>query len=154
MSKWGRVDFSELVEFQAKLNQLQQKDLHAFCERVSKIVAGQLLAIVIPTTRVGVYPPGSGKVGGTLRRGWTGGKEQNAFAYAATLPVSLGGLEYTIVVKNPVHYASYIEFGHRLRGGKGFWKGDFMMRKAQIKVEANLPKLIEQQMASFIKGIF
>lgn len=152
MSCKVRVDYKELVEFQAKLNKLQQKEIRAFCERVSKLVAAQLLAIVIPTTPVGQYPKESGKVGGTLKRGWTGGKESNGFTYAATLPVSLGGLEYTIVVKNPVHYASYVEFGHRTRGGKGFVEGKFFMRKAQIKVEAILPKLIEQQMKTFLKS--
>ena len=52
MSCKVRVDYKELVEFQAKLNKLQQKEIRAFCERVSKLVAAQLLAIVIPLYQI------------------------------------------------------------------------------------------------------
>ena len=71
----------------------------------------------------------SGKKGGTLRRGWTArteqeaasrGGENNAKAYAQSLPIKKQGSNYLVGVINPVHYASYVEFGHRTPGGKGW----------------------------------
>ena len=49
-------------------------------EACAKELAARLLAKVIKRTPVGQYPSGSGKVGGTLRRGWTAGKNQNAIS--------------------------------------------------------------------------
>lgn len=57
----------------------------------------------------------SGKKGGTLRRGWTArteqeatsrGGENNAKAYAQSLPITKQGTTYTVEVINPVHYIS------------------------------------------------
>ena len=41
-------------------------------------LAARLLALVIPRTPVGQYPKGSGKKGGTLRRGWTAKTDEEA----------------------------------------------------------------------------
>ena len=68
MSKWGKVDFSEL---EGLLRQFEKLDVDKLCRDASKELAARLLALVIPKTPVGQYPKGSGKVGGTLRRGWT-----------------------------------------------------------------------------------
>ncbi len=71
-----------------------------------------------------------GYMGGTLRRGWTArteaeaaggtgrGSASDGVRYAQSLPVTQGGGVYQVTVKNPVQYASYVEFGHRQRPGR------------------------------------
>lgn len=131
--KWGNCDYKQLQRLRENLAKLQQVDMDRFCREVSRELAARLLALVIPRTPVGNYKgrayscaggqthKGSkvpGKVGGTLRRGWTANTGKAA-EYAASLPVTKAGSEYRIEVINPVYYASYVEFGHRTADGKG-----------------------------------
>lgn len=118
MARWGNADFEQLRELQKRLQKLQSIDLNKFCEDASKELAARLLALVIPRTPVGDYPKETGKEGGTLRRGWTAGKETAPGAYAKSLPVEKSGNYYIIRVINPVEYASYVEFGHRQTPGR------------------------------------
>lgn len=111
------VDFRELEEFRDKLQQLAEKDTTVLCESCAKELAGRLLAKVIKRTPVGTVPDGidknsdiyknywSGYVGGTLRRGWTGGKNVNATQYSKTMPVKRAGQNYNIDIINQVEYA-------------------------------------------------
>ena len=154
MARWGRVDFRELKKLEESLLKLQQKDLTIFCNQVSKELAARLLAKVIKRTPVGQYPQGSGKVGGTLRRGWTGEKAQSATAYANSLPVYRNKNNYTIVIINPVHYAPYVEFGHRTRGGKGWVEGRFMLTKSEMEIEGQAQQIIERKLLKFLGDVF
>lgn len=118
MARWGNADFEQLRELQERLQKLQQIDLDKFCENASKELAARLLALVVPRTPVGQYPAETGKNGGTLRRGWTAGKQTAPGVYAKSLPVEKSGNQYIIRVINPVEYASYVEFGHRQTPGR------------------------------------
>lgn len=69
--RWGSVDYRQLQKLRDNLAKLERMDMDKFCRDVSKELAARLLALVIPRTPVGKYPKGSGKKGGTLRRGWT-----------------------------------------------------------------------------------
>lgn len=108
MASWGRADFEAFREMQEKLQRLQNIDMEAFCTECSKEIAARLLALVIERTHTGQYPSGSGKVGGTLKRGW---------GAVADINVVKEGDIYTVTIINPVEYASYVEFGHRTRNG-------------------------------------
>lgn len=154
MSKWGSVDFKQLKDLQKRIERLQKAELKVFCEAVSKELAARLLAKVIKRTPVGQYPANSGKVGGTLRRGWTGEKQQGAAAYAKSLPVYQNGNTFTIVIKNPVEYASYVEFGHRTRGGGGWVEGRFMLTKSEMEVEGQAQQIIEKELMQYLGDIF
>lgn len=151
---WGKCDFKQLKALQKRMEQLQKNDRKAFFEAVSKELAARLLAKVIKRTPVGQYPASSGKVGGTLRRGWTGQKQQSATKYAQSLPVYQNGDTYSIVVKNPVHYAPYVEFGHRTRGGKGWVEGRFMLTKSEMELEGQAPQIIERKLQAELEKIF
>ncbi|MBQ7295992.1 MAG: HK97 gp10 family phage protein [Clostridia bacterium] len=164
MGSLGSADFKELIEFQKKLQQLE-KDRAEFCERCSKALAGRLLRLVIDRTPVGQYEEDSGMVGGTLRRGWTGEKETSAAAYIKSLPIYKNGDYYTIVIKNPVEYASYVEFGHRTRGkldkatgkwlvGIGWVNGRYMLTLSEKDLEAIAPAVLERELNKFFKEIF
>lgn len=159
MAKWGKCDFRELKDLQKRMERMQRKDFEAFCEEVAKELAARLLAKVIRRTQPGVYPASSGKKGGTLRRGWTakteeeamtGGKNVKAGDYANSLPITKKGNVYEIEIINPVHYASYVEYGHRTRNHKGWVQGKFMLTKSEIELDAQAPKILEKKLMKYL----
>lgn len=165
MAKWGKADFGELKALQERLQRLEQIDLDKFCRDVSKELAARLLALVIPRTPVGVYPEGEGKNGGTLRRGWTGGKNAAAKSYAQTLPITKAGSTYTIEVINPVEYASYVEFGHRQTPGryvpaigkrlKASWvDGQYFLTLSEEDLQSMAPAVIQRKLDQLLREVF
>lgn len=151
MSNWGKVDFSQLQEWQKRLDVLQQEELNRFIVSTSKELAARLLQKVQGYTPVGRYKK---RVGGTLRRGWTGKKDMDPVAYALTLPVSRVGSGYLIKVINPVEYASYVEYGHRTRNGKGWVEGRFMLTRSEMELESALPGIIEKKLKRYLTKVF
>ena len=150
-----------------------------FCRDMSKELAARLLALVIPRTPVGNYKGGvytcidgkthqssrvTGKNGGTLRRGWIartaqtgegpGSGKNGAQAYAQSLPVSKQGGSYVIEVINPVHYASYVEFGHRTPSGKGWVQGQYFLTLSEQELRALAPGIIEKKLEQELKKVF
>lgn len=160
--RWGNVDYKQLQKLRDNLQKLQDMDLDKFCEDVSKELAARLLALVIPRTPVGQYPKSSGKKGGTLRRGWTARTEQAAKeggkvdpkAYANSLPVFRRGRNFYIEVINPVTYASYVEFGHRTRGGGGWVPGRYFLTLSEQDLERLAPGVIERKLEALLREAF
>lgn len=130
MGRNGKVVIDELKEFRNEIHsKLGRQQIDLFIESCAKELAARLLAKVIKRTPVGDYSKEitvvakkdskkhkkgetytkkvnpNGKVGGTLRRGWTGEKKQAANAYAGNLKVHHYGGVYVIEVTNPVEYA-------------------------------------------------
>lgn len=162
MSKWGSCDFRQLKELQKKIDRLQVHDADEFCKDCAKELAARLLAKAIKRTPVGDYPSGGGKNGGTLRRGWTAKTEaeaegkgsSNAKAYAESLQVNKVGNVYEIEIVNPVSYASYVEYGHRTRGGCGWVNGRFMMTVSENEVDAMAPAILEKKLMKYLGDAF
>lgn len=162
MARWGNCDYKQLQRLRDNLAKLQSVDLNKFCTEVSKELAARLLALVIPRTPVGQYPKSTGKKGGTLRRGWTakteaeasGGGKSDAKAYASALPVQKQGNNYVIEVINPVHYASYVEFGHRTRGGQGWVQGQYFLTLSEQDLERLAPAVIERKLEALLREVF
>lgn len=165
MAKWGNADYEQLKALQERLQKLGQVDLDKFCMDVSKELAARLLALVIPRTPVGQYPNETGKKGGTLRRGWTGGKTSGAATYAQSLPVTKGAGTYTIEVINPVEYASYVEFGHRQQPGRyvpaigkrlkaGWVNGQYFLTLSEDDLERIAPALLEKKLNGLLREVF
>jgi hypothetical protein len=104
----------------------------------------------------------SNKTGGTLRRGWTstsegaaaGGKSSNAKAYTDSLSVEKKGDKYVIEIVNPVHYASYIEYGHRTRDHKNWVKGKFMLTESEIELDRQAPGVLEKKLQKYLEETF
>lgn len=153
MAKWGKCNFSEIKELKERIDNLQKKEFDDFCESVAKELAARLLSKVIKRTVVGQYPSSTGKVGGTLRRGWTGGKTSNAQNYANSLPITKSGDMIQIEIINPVEYASYVEYGHRTRNHKGWVKGQFMLTMSENELQTQSPKIIEEKLLKYLGGI-
>lgn len=165
MAKWGTADFEQLKALQERLQRLEQMDLDKFCEDASKELAARLLALVIPRTPVGQYPKETGKKGGTLRRGWTGGKNAAAASYAQSLPITKTASVYTIEVINPVEYASYVEFGHRQQPGRfvpaigkrlkaGWVNGQYFLTLSEQDLERIAPGLLEKKLNKLLQEVF
>ena len=147
MGAGGKVDFNDLKRFKEKLEEnFSQPKVDEFIDSCAKELAARLLAKVVKRTPTGEYPKGSGKKGGTLKRGWTAGKSQGASTYANDLKVHHFGNAYVIEVVNPVEYASYVEFGHRTRGGKGWVEGKFMLTISEREVQASSTAILEKKL--------
>lgn len=147
----GGCDFREFKEFQKKLQKLEKTDFDAFCEATAKELAARLLAKVTKRTPTGKTALEEGKMGGTLKRGWTVGT------------VEKQGDVYQIEIINPVNYASYVEFGHRQEPGRfvpsigkrlksGWAKGKFMLTISEDELERDAPKILEKKSMQFLKN--
>ena len=142
MAKWGKVDYEQFKRLQKRLEQLEKIDRDQFCRDAAKELAARLLAKVIKRTPVGQYPPESGIMGGTLRRGWT-----------AEQITKIGNM-YQIEIINPVHYASYVEYGHRTRDHKGWVEGRFMLTISEQELNAQAPAILERKLEKILGGVF
>ena len=160
-----KFDKKELEKLQKQLEELEKgKARDKFFEDCAKEMAARLLALVIPKTPVGVYDDPSRK-GGTLRRGWTGGKKMDAEAFAKSLEIEKSGKTYTITVENNVEYAPYVEYGHRQTPGryvpaigkrlkKGLVQGKRMLEISEQELEALAPEILQKKLEKFLKGVF
>lgn len=73
------ANLNELIKFRDKLERMTWgAENRAFMEACAKELAARLLAKVVKRTPVGQYPASTGKVGGTLRRGWTATNDTQA----------------------------------------------------------------------------
>lgn len=95
----------------------------------------------------GAGPPG------TEQEAAGGGKVDPA-AYANALPVFKRGRTFYIEVINPVHYASYVEFGHRTRGGGGWVAGQYFLTLSEKDLERVAPAVIEKKLEALLREAF
>lgn len=160
MARWGRVDYKQLKRLQQRMEKLEKAQFEKFCKDMAKEIAARLLAKVIKRTPVGLY---DGRVGGTLRRGWTSKSHQEAESggggtdvkrFAEALNVAKKGQVYEIEIVNPVHYAAYVEFGHRTRNHRGWVKGRFMMTISANELQGQAPKIIEKKLIKLLGDAF
>ncbi len=161
MPKMGKFSASDLKKLQNKLNKLKKADVDAFVEACAKELTARLLAKVIKRTPVGQYPAESGKMGGTLRRGWTSkshtdaasGSSASATAYANSLTINHVGNMLIIEVVNPVEYASYVEYGHRTANHDGWVTGRFMLTISEQEIQDIAPHVLEAKIKKFLSGV-
>ena len=154
MARSGTINFRDFERIQSNLEKLNQGQVDTFIDACAKELAARLLAKVIKRTPVGDYPNSSGKKGGTLRRGWTGGKTQSAVAYADSLTIHHFGDAYVIEIVNPVEYASYVEFGHRTSNHKGWVNGRFMLTISEQEIQNAAPAIIEKKLMKQMGELF
>lgn len=148
-----RLDYGELQKLKEQIEKVADAtQVDQFMRSCAKELAARLLGKVIRRTPVGQYPSGSGKTGGTLRRGWTAGK--GASSYANSLNVTKVGTDYVIEIINPVEYASYVEFGHRTRNHTGWVEGKFMLTISEDEIRKSAPRILEKKLENYLKGCF
>lgn len=154
MARSGTFNFQDFEKIKNNLEKLNQEQVDLFIDACAKELAARLLAKVIKRTPVGDYPNSSGKKGGTLRRGWTGGKNSSAVAYAESLTIHHFGDAYVIEIINPVEYASYVEFGHRTANHKGWVNGRFMLTISEQEIQQAAPAIIEKKLMKQMGELF
>ena len=137
--KCVRINDADLKKLKKKLEK-QNKTTDDFLQSCAKELAARLLRMVVKRTPVGQYPQGSGKKGGTLRRGWTTGT------------ITKEGNSYKIEIINPVEYATYVEYGHRTRSN-GWCPGRFMMTISQQELEKIAPKVLENKIKKYLQEV-
>ena len=172
------VDTSDWDLFARKLKEARTTG-YRFYRQAAHELAARLLALVIPRTPVGRYPAETGKMGGTLRRGWVAKTHQQAEAnasledpsamemraWAYSLPVRHRGNTYEITVSNPVEYASYVEYGHRQQPGrfvpaigkrlKASWvDGQYMLTISEVDMLKIQPQVLERLLHEWLEGMF
>lgn len=180
-------DYKDWEQLQKNLS-ITGKSRDEFCVAITKEIATRLLAKVIRRTPVGDYSKDlyvdtrnkqikyasfmtkgdkrvtfqvkSVKKGGTLRRGWTGGKLnsdgiQNILSslkvhHFGDTKVHQNGDTYVIEIENPVPYASYVEFGHcRVNGG--WTEGKFMLSMSEDELNRDAPRIIENKLKKWLE---
>ena len=188
MGSMGKFTASDLKKLQKQLDKIQAGNVDAFVEGCAKELAARLLAKVIKRTPVGDYSKEievtakkdskkhkkgetykkkvnpSGKMGGTLRRGWTSKSHKEAesgtgkssvnegIAYADSLKINHYGGFLVIEIVNPVEYASYVEFGHRTADHKGWVRGHFMLTMSEQEIQAIAPKVLASKIKKYLAG--
>lgn len=201
MAKMGKFSAADLKKLQKSLNKLQNEQVNAFVEACAKELAARLLAKVIKRTPVGDYSEyeevtakkdsknhkkgekylrrvksSTGRLGGTLRRGWTSQTHEEAekgsgtpdatmaAQYAQSLKINHTGNNLVIEIINPVEYASYVEYGHRQTPGRyvpqigkrlkqGWVAGKFMLTISEQEVQDIAPNVLEAKITKFLKGV-
>ena len=134
MGSWGYIDSREMMAFQEKLERFEQIDKDEFCKNAAKQLAARLLRSAIKNTPVDT---------GQLKKAWK-----------CDYNVVYRGGEYRITVYNPTEYASYVEWGHRTRGGRGWVNGRFMLTRAEEKLDPQVPAILEKRLQKELERIF
>lgn len=164
----GNIELKGFDEFLQELQALEFS-MDDILQDLCKELAKRLLALVIPRT------PVAKDDGGTLRRGWIAKTEEEAWnnrknpptpieqqAYIDGIKISKQGNSYSIKVINPVHYASYVEYGHRQTPGrfvpaigkklKASWvQGQFFLTISENTIKASSQKILERKLKNMIK---
>lgn len=140
------ADFKELTKFAENIEKLNDQQKEEFLESCCKELAARLLAKVIKRTEPVVT--------GTLRRGWTAGKNQSAATYANSLNVTKIGNKYRIDIINPVEYASYVEYGHRDRSHTKWIPGKFMLTISEQELNSVSDAILQKKLKKFMKDVF
>lgn len=149
----GNIEYSSLMKFQKRL-QRTEVNWDTLMESCAKELAARLLALVKEETPIGDYKKEvkfvtktgeevsftrkDGKVGGTLRRGWTNSQ------------VIKSGKFYRITVFNPVYYAIYVEYGHRKVNDTGWVEGKFMLTRSVSNLREDVTQVMKRKLRAYL----
>lgn len=174
-----RVNTRELEKFQKDLQMLGGQQKEQFFEHATRQCAARFLNLVIPATPVGdSQTDEDGKtihVGGALRRGWTcrtekqaengAGKDVDSYVAGHKLVGHKRGYEYGMELTNPMHYASYVEYGHRQEPGRfvpalgkrlvnDHVDGLFFVKQSEEAFESVAPTVVQGLLDNYLKQVF
>lgn len=142
MAKLGNFDFSEFKNMATGFQKaLDERVIERWIKEFLLEMAFRAERKIKKRTPVGVYPEGSGKTGGNLRRNWQVGS------------VARQGNAYVVEIFNNTEYASYVEYGHRTRNHEGWVEGRFMATISIQEIEREMPKFIERKQVELLEQI-
>lgn len=122
-----KVDTRHIKKYRDGLQRFHNQESKKMMDDCVQTLADDLLKNVSSKTPVS----SKAGTGGTLKRGW------------AIRRSSTG--KHLAVVYNNVDYASFVEYGHRTRGGTKFVPGVFMLRRAVSQVGQVSGKIVRQK---------
>ena len=81
------------------------------------------------------------------------------------MQVEHNGNSFSINIINPVHYASYVEYGHRQTPGrfapalgkrlkKSFVEGQYMLKISENELRGQAPAIVQKKIEKYLKGAF
>ncbi len=162
MGRNVKVDFKGLEDFQKRFEKVNRSLQDEFVEQCAKELAARLLRKAIKRTPVGVYGGAvdfvtkdgkhvsfmarATKTGGTLRRAWTKANKNPKVVRTGSL--------LRIEIVNPTEYASYVEYGHRTRGGGGWVPGKLMMTISAQEIQSIAPALLRKRLEEKLREAF
>lgn len=129
------VDTTELKAFADAIENLAGPQKETLFHNCLNDLGNRLLALVKPRTPVR---------SGNLRLGWDN---------AVGSPTSSGST-YSLEVINPTPYASYVEYGHRTRGGGSWVEGRFFLTMAEADLEKVAPSAVKKQVEAYLRTVF
>ena len=138
-----KVNYKEFAEFYKQVEKLDANIRQDFMEQCAKELAARLLQKAIKRTPVGIY---KNRTGGTLRRAWSKANQN--------MRVVRTGSFLRVEINNPTEYASYVEYGHRTRGGKGWVQGHFMMTISVQEIQSMAPSFLQKKLESKLREAF
>lgn len=142
MGRMGNFDYSEFKDMAKRFNKaLNERVIERWIREFLLEMAFRAERKIKKRTPVGVYPEGSGKTGGNLRRNWRVGN------------VEKHGDSYVIEIFNNTEYALYVEYGHRTRNHKGWVEGRFMATISMKEIEKELPKFMAKKQVELLNQI-
>lgn len=129
-----KIDFSEIYALAKRVKrETSPVKVKSTMVKIVNETNGRHLARTIKDTPV---------ITGELRRRWAQGIQ----------PARFEGKKCVARLSNNLEYASYREYGHRTRGGKGWVKGRFMMSKSLAKVQKDLKEISERELTRLLGG--
>ncbi|RXI46268.1 HK97 gp10 family phage protein [Clostridium tetani] len=142
MSRMGSFDYSDFKNMAKRFNKaLDERVIERWIREFLLQMAFRAERKIKKRTPVGVYPEGSGKTGGNLRRNWQVGS------------IEKHGDSYVVEIFNNTEYASYVEYGHRTRNHSGWIEGRFMATISMQEIERQLPKFLEKKQVELLEQI-
>ncbi len=152
------AEFSELKALQARVEkELSKAELNKFYESTVKYMSQRFLRMVKQRTPTGDYSGlaegYTNKMGGTLKKAWKVGHVHRA------------GVFTIVEVKNPIKYASYVEYGHRQTPGryvpalgkrlKASWvDGQFFMTKSEKELNRVADGIVKKRFEDKLSEVF
>lgn len=166
-----RIDFSSLKKYSEKLKAVDKEQVMQFKEDTVRNLAAYLLKKVVARTpvyksikRPVTFKTKKGEVktkqvkvdvndhtGGQLRQGWQIGEVRRTAGC------------FEVEVFNPVHYALYVEYGHRgvyvpelgktVHKDTAFTPGKFMLTISEAELKQDASVIVERKLRKFLKGL-
>lgn len=130
MSRFLEFDFKEVKAMRDNLRRMES----AFPEFISdclRRLAQRLYVNVLNRTPVDT---------GLLRKSWKVG---------AVVKV---GSSYAVTIYNIQPYASFVEFGHRTKGGGSFVRGRFFLTLTEKEIERMIPQFLDEYVRRFLNS--
>ena len=145
------VDVKELEALLQRLEDAGKRE--EACVKATKDLAGRFLVLVTKETP---------KKTGYLQLGWVGATKENPnpkekpYPYGKKQPVKKENNNYTIVVKNNVEYAAYVEYGHRIMRNKkqiGVAPAKYFVKKSEEAFEPEANGWVKKTLEKYLKGV-